>query len=78
MIQAFSIRKINSKSLMKLLATDLTKFVNRIEIKTYEKDIKLSMIMFEIMRHPNFDIKVENKFEEETGQITVSIKDKRN
>ena len=63
---------------MKLLETDLTKFISKTEITTSQKDIGLSMIMDEFMRNPDFDIKIENKLIGEIGLITILLKDKRN
>ena len=78
-IKAFDIKEINAKSLNKLLATDLTKFVKDIVIETRQKDIELSMIMNEIMRNPNFEITVRNELvNEDECKIIVLIIDKRN
>ena len=63
---------------MELLDTDLTKFVNKLEMKTFQKDIELSMIKNLVMAHPDFEINIENRLQGDVGQIIILIQDKRN
>ena len=56
MMKVFEVQNINKNTVKTLLLTDLTKFVDKIELTTNEIDIKFQRIIIEIMQSEDFEI----------------------
>ena len=56
MMKVFEVQNINKNTVKTLLLTDLTKFVEKIELTTNEIDIKFQRIIIEIMQSEDFEI----------------------
>ena len=56
MMKVFEVQNLNKNTIKTLLLTDLTKFVEKIELTTNEIDIKFQRIIVEIMQIQDFEI----------------------